>query len=148
MQGDVLAFVLLGAGVLLMLLEFGVPTEFDLFALGAGTFAAGLLLLLGLPLPVSVGIGLALAFAIVLASRYALRRIPTDRAFTPSHVVGQEGKVIGVEGDRVVVRVAGEDWLAESGEPLQPGARIRVVKQEGNRLFVVPLKPDPSGGGA
>ncbi len=133
---EIVAFIFLGVGALLILLEFGFPTQFDLFALGAGSFLTGLLLLLGLPLSISVLSGLALAFIVVLASRRWLRRIPTENRFTPEGLVGLEGEVIHVEGKKFVVRVQGEDWLAIPDRPLRVGDRVRVVAVEGNRLRV------------
>ena len=40
------------------------------------------------------------------------------------------------------IQVAGELWKAERSETAQPiekGARVRVVKMEGLKLFVVPM---------
>jgi len=136
MEREVLAIIFLGVGAILMLLELGLPTYFDLFALGAGFFLAGLLLLLGLPLPVSVLTGLILALLIILVSRRWLRQIPTETRFTPKDLVGQEGEVIHVEGKKCVVRVQGEEWLAIPDRSLEVGDRIRVVAVEGNRLRV------------
>ncbi len=136
MKGEIPAFVFLATGSVLMLLEFGLPTQFELFALGAGSFLTGLLLLLGLPLPAGVLAGLALAFLVVLTSRRWLRRIPTDRRFTPEGLVGLEGEVIHVEGGKCVVRVRGEEWLAVPDRPVAVGDRVRVVAVEGNRLRV------------
>jgi membrane-bound serine protease (ClpP class) len=53
-------------------------------------------------------------------------------------LVGRRGLVIRPLQPRGQVRVDGEIWEAEGGEPLAPGAEVVVTAVEGLRLRVEP----------
>jgi membrane-bound serine protease (ClpP class) len=138
------------AGVLLMLLSAGlfvtdllVTSHGALTAAGAVTFVLGSLLLFDpagpayqVSLPVAIGIaatvGLLMAFGVGKAAQ-ARRRVPEVGVH---RLVGGVGRV-RPDG---LVAVAGELWQAraDDGEPLVPGAAVRVerVDEEGLRLVV------------
>jgi regulator of protease activity HflC (stomatin/prohibitin superfamily) len=51
-------------------------------------------------------------------------------------VVGKEGRVVLVEGDKVVVRVEGKDWLAEGEGEFKVGDKVVVLEILGNKLRI------------
>ena len=51
-------------------------------------------------------------------------------------VVGKEGRVVFVEGDKVVVRVEGEDWLAEGEGEFKVGDKVVVLEVLGNKIRI------------
>jgi membrane-bound serine protease (ClpP class) len=61
--------------------------------------------------------------------------------------VGTEARVRAALTPSGIVRAAGEEWSARTldGRTIEPGARVRVVRQEGLTLFVEPVSPGESG---
>ncbi|MFA7542009.1 MAG: NfeD family protein, partial [Lysobacterales bacterium] len=57
---------------------------------------------------------------------------------------GQQAEALATFHGRGRVRIRGEDWQAESGEPVQAGQAVRVVALDGLVLVVQPLEsPEP-----
>jgi membrane-bound serine protease (ClpP class) len=53
-------------------------------------------------------------------------------------LVGAEGEAVWWQGTEGRVRVAGEIWRARTARPLEPGARIKVIRRNGLVLEVEP----------
>ncbi len=113
------------------------PTNFELFAFGIGFFTLAALTYFGVNFLIQI---LAFAFVvsitIFVAYKFTKRTTANSKDFSPFSLVGKEGKVVLVEGDKVIVRVEGEDWLAESEEILSVGDRIVVLEVLGNKVKV------------
>jgi membrane-bound serine protease (ClpP class) len=54
-------------------------------------------------------------------------------------LIGAEAETISWDGAEGRVRLGGEIWRAHAGAPLQPGARVRVVRRDGLVLTVEPV---------
>ncbi len=140
-----LGLVLIGAAIVLFILDIKAPTHGVLTVTGTVTFIAGALILfnapfspygqISLPLVIAVGILTALFFAFVIAKALQAQK--------PRSVTGREGLVgqIGVAKSRLDpegwVLVVGERWraIAEEG-PVEEGEDVEVVRVEGFRLHV------------
>jgi len=79
---------------------------------------------------------------------FLLHRVIRSRSYRVATgdqgMVGEIGEVtrdLNLEG---LVFIHGETWKAESTAPLPRGAKIRVVRIAGLRLFVEPVIPDPT----
>ncbi len=140
-----LGLVLIGAAIVLFILDIKAPTHGALTAAGAATFIAGALILfntplspygqISLPLVIGLGIFTALFFAFVVAKALQAQR--------PRSTTGQEGLMgrIGIAKSRLDpegwVLVAGERWQAVAEEgPIEEGAEVEVIRVEGFRLYV------------
>jgi membrane-bound serine protease (ClpP class) len=78
-------------------------------------------------------------FAFVVKAALDARRLPRSTGREP--LVGAEGRVTSALEPRGVVQVASERWTAEStAGPLPAGTRVRVIRVEGLRVIVEPLK--------
>lgn len=140
-----LGLVLIGAAIVLFILDIKTPTHGALTAVGTATFIAGALILfnaplspygqISLPLVIAVGILTALFFAFVIAKALQAQK--------PRSVTGREGLVgrTGVAKSRLDpegwVLAAGELWRAISVEgTVEEGEEVEVVRMEGFRLYV------------
>jgi membrane-bound serine protease (ClpP class) len=89
-------------------------------------------------------IALVAAFAVLLFGYVVQQAMKTRRMRSPERserLVGAEGVVTTGLSPSGVVRVASEDWTAESvAGAVAPGERVRVVGMEGLRLKVEPLE--------
>ncbi len=140
-----LGLVLLGAAIVLFILDIEASTHGALTAAGAATFIAGALILfnaplspygqISLPLVIVVGILTALFFAFVIAKALQAQK--------PRSVTGREGllRQTAVARSRLDpegwVLAAGELWraVAEDG-PVEEGEEVEIVQVEGLRLRV------------
>ena len=91
---------------------------------------------------------MALSVATVVRSRraalaYAGAYGAGGRTTLAPGVVGEVRAALAPVG---VVYAAGEEWSArsEAGEPIEPGRKVRVVRQEGLTLVVEPVEPSGS----
>jgi membrane-bound serine protease (ClpP class) len=85
-------------------------------------------------------------FAFVVKAALDARRLPRVTGRQP--LVGAEGKVTSALEPRGVVQVSSERWTAESNAgPLPVGTTVRVVRVEGLRLIVEPIKETSAVGG-
>jgi membrane-bound serine protease (ClpP class) len=75
----------------------------------------------------------ALIFGVVAAALKARRRPPAAGA---EQMIGVKARVIDWDGESGHVRVEGEIWAAQSKQPLQAGATVRIVGREGLTLIV------------
>jgi len=111
---EVWVIIFLMIGAVLIFLEFITPTNFVLFAFGLGFFTLAGLTYVGLSLWVQIlAFIFVVSLTIFLSYKFARKTTEGAKDFSPISVVGKEGRVVLVEGDKVVVRVEGEDWLAE-----------------------------------
>jgi len=128
-------FLLLGA--FLMFLEFVLPANFVLFAFGLGFLAmAGLTYLKAHLLIQVLAFAIVVSMTVFLAYKFSKRSTEGVKDFSPLSVVGKEGKVVLIEGDKLIVRVDGEDWLAEGEGDLKLGDVVVVLEVLGNKLRV------------
>lgn len=140
-----LGLVLMGAAIVLFILDIKASTQGALTFAGTVSFIAGALILfnaplspygqISIPLVIVVGILTALFFAFVIAKALQAQK--------PRSVTGREGLIgrTGIAKSRMEpngwVLVAGEYWsaVAENG-PIDEGDKVEVVRVEGFRVVV------------
>jgi membrane protein implicated in regulation of membrane protease activity len=131
------AIIFLLTGAVLIFLDFVLPTNLELFALGLGFFTLAGLTYVGLSLWVQIlAFIFVVSLTIFLSYKFARRTTEGAKDFSPISVVGKEGRVILVEGDKVVVRVEGEDWLAEGEGEFKVGDKVVVLEVLGNKIRI------------
>lgn len=134
---DVWAIIFLLTGAVLIFLEFITPTNLVLFAFGLGFFTLAGLTYLGVSLWVQILAFISVvSLTIFLSYKFARRTTEGAKEFSPISVVGKEGRVVFVEGDKVVVRVEGEDWLAEGEGEFKVGDEVVVLEVLGNKIRI------------
>jgi membrane protein implicated in regulation of membrane protease activity len=134
---DVWAIIFLLTGAVLIFLEFITPTNLVLFAFGLGFFTLAGLTYLGVSLWVQILAFISVvSLTIFLSYKFARRTTEGAKEFSPISVVGKEGRVVFVEGDKVVVRVEGEDWLAEGEGEFKVGDKVVVLEVLGNKIRI------------
>jgi len=145
---ELLGVVLLIASVVFFVLEIkhpgiGLPTVG-----GVVTLVMGGLFLFDPSVPsarVSLWVIAPVAFFAAAFStwvlRAALRVFKAAPALTPGDVVGEEGVAMTELDPSGVVQVASEEWTAEAASgPIESRTRVRVIRKEGLRLTVEPVK--------
>ncbi len=153
---NVAGLLLIGFGVVLLVLETHLPSHGLLTIVAAACVAVGAGTLYGNPgvptvpgvavaLPVIVVMtGLTAAFgALIAVTAYRTRRMSSSPVLVGSlRVTGEAGTVSTDISPLGTVHVIGEEWTARSddGRPLQRGARVKVVRQDGLTLYVVPVE--------
>ena len=131
----VILFLIIGA--VFIFLELNSPTNFELFAIGLGFFTLAFLTYLRVNFLIQVLVFvLVVSLTIFLVRKFSMRKMEGSKDFTPISVVGKEGRVVFVEGDKVVVRVEGEDWLAESEGEFKVGDKVVVLEVLGNNIRI------------
>jgi len=134
---EVWAIIFLLTGAVLIFLEFITPTNLVLFAFGLGFFTLGGLTFLGVSLWVQIlAFIFVVSLTIFLSYKFARKTTEGAKEFSPISVVGKEGRVVLVEGDKVVVRVEGEDWLAEGEGEFEVGDIVVVLEVLGNKIKI------------
>jgi membrane protein implicated in regulation of membrane protease activity len=134
---EVWAIIFLITGAVLIILEFITPTNFELFAFGLGFFTLAGLTYLGVSLWVQIlAFIFVVSLTIFLSYKFARKTTEGAKDFSPISVVGKEGRVVLVEGDKVVVRVEGEDWLAEGEGEFKVGDKVVVLEVLGNKIRI------------
>ncbi len=118
--------------------ELGLPTNFESFAVGVGFVSLSVMTYFGVPILVQVPVFfVVVSIVILLAYRFSKREEgPPPTAFTPLSLKGRVGRVVEANGSGYVVKVNGEEWRAESDEPLTVGDEIVVMDVVGVRLKV------------
>jgi len=134
---------LIGLGIALMIAEGFVPSFGSLGIGGAIAFALGAVILIDTEVP---GFGIPLwlvAFLAVLSVAFtamvgslALRARRRPVVTGREALVGSVGEVLEVSAAGAWARVHGELWQVVSGEPLAPGAHVRVTGVDGLTLNV------------
>jgi membrane protein implicated in regulation of membrane protease activity len=137
MVNAILVIFFLIIGAVCIFLELYLPTNFELFAIGLGFFTLAGLTYLRVNFLIQVlAFVFVVSLTIFLVRKFSMRKMEGSKDFTPISVVGKEGRVILVEGDKVVVRVEGEDWLAESEDELKVGDKVVVLEVLGNKIRI------------
>ncbi len=139
-------------GVVFIVLELMIPTNFILLCFGLGMIGAGLTALIHAPfwLQLLVGSGVT-AVSLWFMHRHFARPDETGGAFGSVGMVGKSGYVMQaidpLKGG--VVRVNGEDWRAVTRgvAAIPERTRVRVIDIEGTKLVVEPIEEprEPSG---
>lgn len=135
-------------GVALMIAEAFTPSVGVLGIGGAIAFVLGATILIDtdvpgfdVSLPIIAGIaatGLGFSLLVVrLAWRSRKRPVVSGQ----EAMVGEHGTVLDWSGHGGRVLAAGERWRAQSGSPLAPGQRVRVVGLDG---LVLKVEPEPT----
>ncbi|MEK6709247.1 MAG: nodulation protein NfeD [Nitrospinota bacterium] len=139
--------------VVLFLLEIKVVSYGGLTMGGVAAMTIGSLMLIDSPDPylqISLNVilpavaGTALFFVWIVGMGFrAQQRRPISGG---EGMVGQVGVVSagGEDGKPAKIFVRGEIWLADAGEPLRPGEKVRVDSLEGLRLRVTKVKEGAS----
>jgi membrane-bound ClpP family serine protease len=134
------------AGLVVILLEFILPTKGALGLTGAVMFLAGTLSLtnspsdfwhLSWPMFCILNV-LVLGGLLVIALILALNYTKTDQRTTAPHI-GQSGHVIEWTKDSKRIEVGGAIWQAKSTKDFQPGDKITVTAQHNLVLTVTPF---------
>ncbi len=134
---EVWAIIFLLTGAVLIFLEFITPTNSVLFAFGLGFFTLAGLTYVGVSLWVQIlAFIFVVSLTIFLSYKFARKTTEGAKEFSPTSVVGKEGRVVLVEGDKVVVRVEGEDWLAEGEGEFKVGDKVVVLEVLGNKIRI------------
>ena len=121
----------------MIFLDFVLPTNLELFALGLGFFTLAGLTYVGVSLWVQILVFIfVVSLTIFLSYKFARKTTEGAKEFSPISVVGKEGRVVFVEGDKVVVRVEGEDWLAEGEGEFKVGDKVVVLEVLGNKIRI------------
>jgi membrane protein implicated in regulation of membrane protease activity len=134
---EVWTIIFLITGAVLLFLEFVLPTNLELFAFGLGFFTLAGLTYLGVNLWVQIlAFIFVVSMTIFLSYKFVRKTTEGAKEFSPISVVGKEGRVVLVEGDKVVVRVEGEDWLAEGEGEFKVGDKVVVLEVLGNKIRI------------
>ncbi len=136
---------LVGLGLAMMIAEVFVPSFGALGVGGLAAFVIGSIILMDTDAP-GFGLNLGLVGGIALAAGLAMfgtawlavraRRRPVTTGV--EQLLGAEGVALGAIAGRGRVRIVGEEWTAESAEPVADGARVVVEGIEGLTLKVRP----------
>jgi membrane protein implicated in regulation of membrane protease activity len=128
--------------------EMAMPGSFFLLPFAVGATVAAIIGLLGGPLVVSFPAFLIVSFGVFLGLRPLAKRLEADTpevaGIGANRLVGVTGSVIeaipSTPGDAGMVRVAAEEWRADTAEDvsLPVGLKIRVLEVRGTRLVVEP----------
>lgn len=137
------ALAWLAAGLLLCCAEAVVPGVY-LIWLGFGAVLTGLMLL-GAEAPFLVQVLLFAALAglsVVLGRAVERRRAAPDPNRQGADLIGEACRAVAFDGPDGRVRFRDSEWAARcaSGAPL-PGAALRIVGVDGNRLLVAEDTP-------
>lgn len=142
-------------GVLLILLALGLfiaeATMAGFGLLGAGGIVAlllGIVFLVDSPYPeLRIGWPMAFAVAVPFGVIFIFLSTLVVRSYRSRVSTGSEGMVgtIGeartdIDGQGGKVFVLGELWGASSSEPIEKGARVRVIEMDGLHLLVEPVE--------
>ena len=150
---SILGIGLLLFGIFLLIIELFIEPGFGLFGivgtivivLGIFTFEAEPLLVPGLFDAITMfvlGMALALCVFFVIIGK-ALRKSIRAKSQTGSEsLIGLSVEVIKELNPRGYVRINQEIWTAESldGEVIKKGEKVKIIKIEGNTVFVNPVK--------
>lgn len=138
-----LALLILGIGF--MIAEAFVPSFGILGMGGVAAFLAGSLMLwdeqsVGYEIPLALVLGVTVFSALIFIGISVMvlnlrRRLPVSGG----GLYGAEGIVQEDFTGKGWVRIGAESWQAESTQPLQQGARVRVLAREGLVLTVEPI---------
>ena len=133
----------LSVGVVLLLIEV-TTGGFWLGFFGIGAIVASVLAWLGVVEGINGQLGvflIASVLPLVLTRRTLVRWLNQKTPDAPAtDAAGQTAVVVSEVGPQIVGRVEfqGSTWDAESvaGERLPAGTRVRIIRQDGTRLFV------------
>lgn len=137
---------LIALGVVLMAVEFAMPSFGALGIGGLVALVAGSLVMFDTDAPghgvpgrlvagIAVASGLGFMGVVWLAARARRRPVVTGI----EELIGREAVALGDFEGRGRVHVRGEDWRAESTRPVRRGQRVRVQAVDGLVLRVAPL---------
>lgn len=135
------SIVFLIVGTVLIILEFGLPTNFEMFAFGLGFYTLSALTFFGVNIWIQIlCFTLVVGLTIFIAYKFVRKSTESAQDFSPFALKGKEGKVVLIENDKVIVKVDGEEWLAESKDILEVGDAVIVVDIKGVKLIVEKTK--------
>jgi membrane protein implicated in regulation of membrane protease activity len=130
-------------GIVLCTLEIFAP-GFFLMSLGVGCFIAGVsALVFGIKGQITFFIiGSIVSFFLARKLIYYNKEDDQEPQFGAKSMVGREGYVEEKVTDREgYVKIGGEVWPARSaGGEIEPGAKVKIERLEGNKFYVSELK--------
>jgi len=135
---ELLSLLFLIVSAFFIVSELGLPTNFELFAIGVGFLSLSVMTYYGVPWIVQLVVFVAVVSVIIfVAYRFSNREEgPPPTEFTPLALKGKVGKVVGRDETGYIVKVDGEEWRAESTDPLDVGDEVIVLDVVGVRLKV------------
>ena len=144
---------LLIVGLLLMVGEVFLPSFGALGVGGLLAFVLGGLFMTGpdvpsyyeLSIPFLIALAAASALIIVGAGTVALRSRRNKVVSGYEAMVGDQGRVVGLEDGMVYAEIRGENWRVVCDEPLQVGDQVRVVGTKDLKLRVTRVAETHSG---
>jgi membrane-bound serine protease (ClpP class) len=141
------AVLLLVGAVVLMVLEAKFGGHGALAIAGVACLLFGTLTLVAAPVPeleispwVAVAVSLAFGGITVFLVRLAVRARRRKVRLGADALVGSDAQAMEPLAPEGHVLVEGEIWLAVSSQPVEKGARLRVVAHEQNLLQVAPAE--------
>lgn len=137
---------LLVLGMLMMAAEVFLPSFGALGVGGILAFVLGGLFMTGpdmpsyyeLSIPFLLSIGLASAIIIIGVGTVAVRSRRSKTVSGYDTMLGEQGRVVGLEDGMVYAQIRGENWRVECAEPLQVGDQITVIGTQDLKLQVTP----------
>lgn len=154
MPVNYVGLLLIVLGIVLMIAEALAPSFGVLGFGGVAAFILGSVLLMDTDVPgYGVNLGLIVGIAVVSVVILGVTLYMLFKSRRARIVTGEEGTIDGriavvssFSGNEGWVRVNGELWRAQCGEPLAAGDQVRVLRHDGLRFVVEPLRDGPSGG--
>ncbi len=149
MEADLLTWIFLGGGILLMILEFILPGGVALF-LGFSGLSIGLLRFLGILTGTgsSIAAWLILSVALTIAIRPFLKRYfksesyfkLADEDYEAMDQVVEVIKAVNDEDNSGKIRLDGTAWQARSLEgTIEAGTKVRIRYRENTTWIVEPI---------
>ena len=146
------SLALIVCALVLMMLEAKFPSHGVLALGGTAALILGLLTLVAGPIPemrvqlaTAVAAGVAFGGITTMLVWLAARARRNKVMIGPEALVGAVGVAQQALTPQGQVLVHGELWLAESANPVAPGASVRVRAVDGLKLLVDPASPQPAG---
>lgn len=141
-----IGFWLLLLGITLIILELFVFTFGIMSSAGVASFIIGMIILFGipdavypLPWPLIAIICLLVIVFFVLVLYIIIQSHRTKSVTGLEGLIGREGFVISAQKEKIIVRILGEIWEANSVELLHAGDKVKVTQVNGLVLIVKPI---------
>ncbi|MDP6376970.1 MAG: nodulation protein NfeD [Pseudomonadales bacterium] len=142
-----LALIVVGIG--LMIAEVFSPSFGVLGIGGVVAFVFGSIMLIDsdlpgyqLPIPIIAGFALSTGLLAFLAVGAAVRARSSDMMSGVEAMVGGEARALGSFEGTGRVWAFGENWVAQSEEPVEEGSMVRINEVDGLKLIVEPIQED------
>ena len=150
MQHVITAWLL--TSLMLLFIELATPGLFFFVSFSFGSLFGALVAFLGYPFPVQCAVVLIVSIVQFTSMRRRLRRFNREKRHESNvhALVGKQGVVTRAIGEHEagLVKLGGETWSATCTEQgvIKKGAKVQVMRIEGNRVVVRTVFPDADPG--